>query len=477
MREKEFTVGLVPTRRNVFSREEAGRYKKRIEDKLRAWGVRFVNIDWLNDEGLLYNELDAPAVATRFRAEGVDAVFAPHCNFGTEGAVGQVARALGKPFLLWGPRDDAPLADGLRQRDTQCGLFATSKVLRRLGVPFTYVINSGVDSPQFERGFRDFMGAAAAARAFLGARIGQLDTRPPAFWTVMVNEGELLERWGIQVVPTTLVDIEQAVKKLVASPTPALRDTVADMKGKANLSQVPEEAIQRLAALKLTLLAWAEREALDAIAIQCWDALQAALGLYPCFVDSELTGMGLPVACETDIHGALTALMAQAAGQYTTPIFFADLTIRHPSNENGELLWHCGPFPLALATPDSPRQVSTNYIAGNGLPGVAEWQIRGGEITLARFDGDHGQYSLLLGHARGTTGPFTRGTYVWVEVGNWPRWEQKIIYGPYIHHIVGIHGSFAPVLYEACKYIPGLAPDPVEPTAQEIEAYWRGEDL
>jgi hypothetical protein len=62
-------------------------------------------------------------------------------------------------------------------------------------------------------------------------------------------------------------------------------------------------------------------------------------------------------------------------------------------------------------------------------------------------------------------------------VGNWPRWEQKLIYGPYIHHVAGIHGRLAPVLHEACKYIPGLEPDPVEPTAGEIEAYWRGEDL
>ncbi len=477
MNNREIVVGLAPTRRNVFSREAAQRSKQQVEAQLAEWGVRVVNIDWLNEEGLLYDEAQVEAVVRRFRAEEVDAIFAPHCNFGTEGAVGRVAREVGKPFLLWGPRDEAPSPDGLRQRDSQCGLFATSKVLRRLGVPFTYVVNSGVDSPEFERGFKDFLGVAAAAKAFLGARIGQIDTRPAAFWTVMANEGELLERWGVQVVPTTLVDVERAVKKLVAAPTAALRDTVADMKGKADLGGISEEMVQRFAALQLVLLEWAQRDQLGAIAIQCWDALQVALGLYPCFVDGELTALGLPVACETDIHGALTAAMLQAAGRYATPIFFADLTIRHPENDNAELLWHCGPFPASLAEPDSPRRVSTNYIAGNGVPGVAEWRIRGGEVTLARLDGDHGQYSLLMGHARGTSGPYTRGTYLWAEVGSWPRWEQKIIYGPYIHHVVGIHGRLAPVLYEACKYLPGLAPDPVEPTAEEIMAYWRGEGL
>ena len=477
MGKKELLIGLAPTRRNVFSKEEAGRYKKLIETRLQSWGVRFINLDWLNDEGLLYDELDAPRVAQRFLAEGVDAVFAPHCNFGTEGAVGLLARAVGKPFLLWGPRDDAPLADGTRTRDTQCGLFATSKVLRRMGVPFTYVINSTVDSPEFERGFKAFLGAAAAANAFLGARVGQVDTRPSAFWTVMVNEGELMERWGIRVVPTTLVDVEQGVKKLMADPTPMLRDSAADLARRIDFGKLPPEGVLKFAALKQWLLEWAEREALDAIAIQCWDAIQLALGLYPCIADSELTGMGLPVACETDVHGALTALMAQAAVHYATPIFFADLTIRNPENENSELLWHCGPFPILLARPDSPRRVSDNYIAQNGLYGVAEWQIKGGEVTLARLDGDHGQYSLLMGHARGTKGPYTRGTYLWVEMDNWPKWEQKLIYGPYIHHIVGVHARVAPILAEACKYIPGLTPDPVEPNAEEIAAFWRGEEI
>ncbi len=40
-------------------------------------------------------------------------------------------KELGIPVLLWGPLDERPEADGTRLRDTQCGLFATGKVLRR----------------------------------------------------------------------------------------------------------------------------------------------------------------------------------------------------------------------------------------------------------------------------------------------------------------------------------------------------------
>ena len=472
---KPIKVGLAPTRRDVFSREDSLRYKRLIEDKLAEWDVCFENIDWLNDEGLLFDGKDARRVAERFMADGVDALFAPHCNFGTEDAVAQLAKALGKPMLLWGPRDESPLPDGLRLRDSQCGLFATSKVLRRLNVPFTYVINSRVDGPEFERGFKGWLGAAAAANAVRNARIGQINPRPAGFWTVMVNEGELLERWGVQVVPTSLIEIGQRAEALIAENGEPLRAVAAGYRERVDMSDVDEASGLKLAALELAIQEWAERQQLDGVAIQCWDALQDMLGICSCFVDSELTGKYLPVACETDIHGALTELMLQAAAGYTTPVFFADLTVRHPYDDNIELLWHCGPFPAELARANSPRRVGQHYILSRPMTGTAEWQIRGGDVTIARIDGDHGQYSMLIGQAVGADGPFNRGTYLWVRVQNWPLWEQKIIYGPYIHHVAGIHGRLAPVLHEACKYIPGLAPDPVEPTAEEIAAFWRGQ--
>ena len=55
--------------------------------------------------------------------------------------------------------------------------------------------------------------------------------------------------------------------------------------------------------------------------------------------------------------------------------------------------------------------------------------------------------------AKAVEGPFTKGTYMWIEVENLKRLEDKLVCGPYIHHCVGIHADIVPVLYEACKYI------------------------
>jgi len=474
MRFADLKLAVAPTRRTVFSREDSLRYKKLVEDQLRQWKVNTVDLSGVNDEGLLVTLADAEKAAAKFKAAGADALFVPHCNFGSEDAVGKVAKLLGVPVLLWGPRDEAPLPDGTRLRDTQCGLFATSKILRRLGIPFTYIVNSRLDDPVFERGVRNFLAVANVVKAFRRLRIGQVGLRPAPFWTVMCNEAELLEKFGIEIVPLPLAEVVEEVRGMVASKPTMLRDEMAALQEKVSFGDSDENTIARIAGFKLALEKRIRENALSALAVQCWSALQTTLGISACFVHGEITGDGYPVACETDIHGAISSVLLQAARFGETPTFFADLTIRHPGDDNAELLWHCGPFPLKLIDDEAEKQgIGGHYILPGVCRGVSEWRIKGGPISIARFDGERGDYSLLIGHAEGTKGPKNRGTYVWIKVKDWPMWEEKVIYGPYIHHVAGIHGHVAPVLYEACKYI-GIKPDLVEPTEAEVRAWLRG---
>jgi hypothetical protein len=458
-------VGYLPTHRwRVFSVEAATRQKLAIEGKLRALGVDYVGLDGINEHGLLYDPAHADAVVERFRKEKVDAVFAAHCDFGSEIAVGRVCKALGKPILLWGPRDTAPQPNKPREGDTQCGLFATSKLFRRLGLPFTYVVNCRLDDEVFRRGLDVFLRAANIARCVPGARIGQIDTRPTPFTSTMCNESELLERFDIQLIPTALSEITRQVAERVDSKEVA--GEAEAICAKVDASVLNRERLCRVAGLKLVLKEWSIQQKLDAMAIQCWPALQNLLGVFSCFANGELTDLGVPVACETDVNGAVTSLALQAAARGDSAAFFADLTIRHPEDDNAELLWHCGPFPLSLAHPDSHPAISGH--------GMGRWRLKDGDITLGRFDGDNGQYRFLAGHAVTCDGPPTSGTYVWAKVGNWPLWEERLMYGPYIHHIVGVYGKLAPALYEGLKYV-GVEPDLVEPTESEVRAYLRGQ--
>jgi L-fucose isomerase-like protein len=284
----------------------------------------------------------------------------------------------------------------------------------------------------------------------------------------MCNEGELLERYGIELAPIPMPELTAEVKAAKAEKT-QVTSVIEYINSNMDV-RIKADELETVAALKVAMQKLAYRYRCNAVAIQCWNMLQSELGIMPCAANALLTDEGLPVVCETDIHGAITSVLVQAAGMDGASSFFADWTIRHPDHANGELLQHCGPWPCSVAK----EKPVLGYPLAFNHPGAVEALAKPGKVTLARFDGDNGDYSLLLGTATAVEGPYTKGTYMWVEVDNLDRLEEKIVCGPYIHHCTGIHGDVVPVLYEACKYI-GVTPDLYDPIEEKVKAQIRGE--
>ena len=461
-------LGYAPTRRSIFSAPDAIKYRGLTAQRLTELGVDFVDITDINEEGLLYNDADMLKIAEKFKAEKIDGLFLPHCNFGTEYECARLAKELGVPVLLWGPLDERPEPDGTRLRDTQCGLFATGKVLRRFGVPFTYMTNCRLEDPVFERGLRDFMAVCNVVKTFRHIRILQISTRPFDFWSTMCNEGELLEKFNIQLALIPMGELVDEVRKNLGNVAET-QEVMTYCRANMNIA-IKDDELEKVAAMKVAMKHLAEKYGCNAIAIQCWNQLQTELGIMPCAANALLNEEGIPTVCETDIHGAITALLVEAAGMGQVRSFFADWTIRHPDCPNGELLQHCGPWPISVAG----EKPTITYPLAFDHPGSITAEAKHGDVSLVRFDGDLGQYSLLLGHAKGIDGPKGMGTYLWGEVDNIKRLEAKLVEGPYIHHCVGIHKDVVPVLYEACKYI-GVKPDLYDPIEEEVKAYLRGE--
>ncbi len=465
---KQIKIGFAPTRRSIFSAPDAVKYANLTREKLLSLGVEIVDITDINEEGLFYDEADREKIADKFRREKIDGLFFPHCNFGTEYVVARLAKELNVPVLLWGPRDERPDENGIRLRDSQCGLFATGKVLRRFQVPFTYLTNCRLEDAEFERGISNFLAVCNVVKTFRNIRILQIAPRPFDFWSTMCNEGELLERFNIQLSPIPMPELTDAVKKAKEEGTEV--KAVMDYCRSSMNIKIKDNELENVAALKVAMKKLASAYGCKAIAIQCWNALQGELSIMPCAANSLLNEEGIPVVCETDIHGAITSLMVEAAVLDDTRSFFADWTVRHPDDENGELLQHCGPWPISVAK----EKPTIGYPLAFDHPGAVEAEAKHGNMTLCRFDGDNGEYSLLLGNAEGIEGPYTKGTYVWVKVQNLKRLEDKLVCGPYIHHCVGIHKDVVPVLYEACRYI-GVKPDLYDDVEEQVKAYIRGE--
>lgn len=466
---KQVKIGFAPTRRAIFSAPDAIKYADLTRKKLDEMGIDYVDITDINEEGLLYNDEDRIKIAEKFRKEKVDGLFLPHGNFGTEYECARLAKDLNVPVLLWGPRDERPEPDGMRLRDTQCGLFATGKVLRRFQIPFTYMTNCRLTDPEFERGLKDFLAVCNVVKTFRHIRVLQIGPRPYDFWSTMCNEGELLEKFNIQLAPVPIPELTGEMNRVRKEEADKVEDVIRYCRENMTC-KIEDDLLNNVAALKVAMRNLADKYGASAIAIQCWNALQGEIGIMPCAANSLLNEEGLPVVCETDIHGAITQLMVEAADLEGHRSMFADWTVRHPDNENGELLQHCGPWPISVAREKPTICVPVAF----PYNGAVSAEAKHGNLTLARFDGDNGEYSLLLGRAKGIDGPYTKGTYLWVEVENLKRLEAKIVEGPYIHHCVAIHADVVPILYEACKYI-GVKPDLYDPIEEEIKAYLRGE--
>lgn len=459
---KKLILGVVPIKRNGTNMPSAIQQKELILKKIYELcpsAVQIVDMEGTLENGLLWSYEQLPAAQAKLLEAGAEAIFFPHCDFGCEEVVGRLGSMMNLPVLLWGNRDPLPVP-GSTDRDTQCGTLASSKCLQRYGVPFSYIINSDVESAKFAKGFVDFCAVANVAKAARRMRILQVGSRPQPFLSVIYNEDELLRRFGIEITPWSSTAVVADVKKILATRADEVEQGVKEYAAKVNCDKMSIDAQRAQQAIRIAVQEKIKATDSDGAAIECWSMMPGALGVGACQVIGMLSDLGIPAACETDVLGAISAVLLKAATLGDNALFFADITVRDAEDDNTELLWHCGPFPSSLQHPGSKPWIQPG--------GQGNFELKNGPITIARFDMLDGKYSLFSGEGTAVDGHPKGGTYVWLKVDNWEEWEEKIVFGPYIHHVAGAYGNYSQILSEACKFIKGLNPDPVRPVKKVL---------
>lgn len=444
---KTITLGVAPVKRGFLDMAEAKRQKDRFMAVIRGIKpdlVKIVDLDGLCENGIACEAGTVSKAVKKFTEAGIDALFVPFCDFGEESVAAAIAGAFKLPTLVWGARDERPNRPDSRGRDTQCGMFAATKVFRRFGVTYSYIYNVSADSGEFKTGYLNFIRAAAVLRDLKSLRIGKIGERPSPFMSVMTNEADLLTKLGIITTPVSPAAIIDTGEGLVKEKDAEYLAYYESLKSRFDTAKMRDEDVKKTAGLTVAIKRELERNRCSAGAFECWSAFASRVGLTPCVAVGDLTDLGIPLSCECDINGAVSMAILRAAGLYESSPFLADLTIRNPQNDNSELLWHCGPFPYSLKADGSKAAL---------VEGQEWFELKQGELTLCRFDDIDGRYMLFAGQGRTTAGPETVGSYVWLEVDNWKRWEEKLMFGPYIHHIGGLYGSYLPVLRETARYL------------------------
>lgn len=461
----QVTIGLAPVRRNVSERPSGTpfawdaaelRGKQSIsylKTHFAGTHIRFVEVDDIGCNGLMFDHSTMQEFAERFKSSCVDAVFIINCNFGNEEIAADLAKQLGKPVLIWAPLDEAYMSDGTRTTDSQCGVFGVSRQLQRLHIPFSHLPSCRVDSPEFAEGFMRFVRVVCMVKNFSGMRIGQVGCRPTPFFSVICNEGELLEKFGIRIIPINLAVISQKMQQAPALYPDEIREYTEYFKRNYKVDEQSAQQLEKMATLAAVYVHLFREYDLDALSAECWTATPAMFdGLAPCAVNGMLCDMGYLISCESDIHLAITAVLLKCATLGEGTPLMGEFTVRHPENKNAELLWHCGPFPLSQKAQDSEAK----------LVNQRQWfRAKDGTYTMARFDQESGNYMLLPLVCTTTDGPSTSGTYFWGEFDDLQAVEDRLIQGPYIHHFAEVLGDWRRELQEFCKYFPQIKLDRV----------------
>jgi L-fucose isomerase-like protein len=103
----------------------------------------------------------------------------------------------------------------------------------------------------------------------------------------------------------------------VASRTAEIAAIAKDMEAELGSRNTYPEIINKMAQLELAIMDWYENNKgacnYAVFANKCWPAWQPVFEFEPCYVNSRLTGRGIPVACEVDLYGALSEFMAECA--------------------------------------------------------------------------------------------------------------------------------------------------------------------
>ena len=188
---------------------------------------------------------------------------------------------------------------------------------------------------------------------------------------------------------------------------PRIADVVSDMASELGGGNKQPGILNKLAQLELTLLDWAEKHIgaseYFAFANKCWPAFQTQFGMVPCYVNSRLTGRGIPVSCETDIYGALTEYILTCATGLPPTLLDINNTVPHDMFlANNDKLdgyvtsdlfmgFHCGNTPIChLKNPEMKYQlIMKRLLEPDNDPditrGTLEGTLNSGKITLFRL--------------------------------------------------------------------------------------------
>jgi L-fucose isomerase-like protein len=168
---------------------------------------------------------------------------------------------------------------------------ASSKVLHKLNVPFTYIENCQVEDEHLAKGLDTFLRAVNAAKVLRnGVRLGLVGQRIDFFWSTIINESELLERFNVEILPLDMVEfIDAALQRVEQNKKPYLQEVKALRRKYSVEGFESDTPLMNLLGVRDQMLALIETHGLDGLAFQTFMSIVNATGAYCSYAESVVS--------------------------------------------------------------------------------------------------------------------------------------------------------------------------------------------
>ncbi len=392
-------------------------------------------------------------------------------NFGPESSETLLAKEFGGPVMFVAAAEEAgdKLLDD--RGDAYCGMLNASYNLKLRGIRAyipEYPVGNAAECASM---IAEFIPIARTVIGLSNLKIIGFGPRPQDFLACNAPIKQLYNL-SVEIEENSELDLFEAFKNHEGDSR--IEAVIKDMEDELGQGNKKPDILAKLAQYEITLLDWIEehkgsREYVT-IAGKCWPAFQTQFGFVPCYVNSRLTGRGIPVSCEVDIYGALSEYIGTCVSEDAVTLL--DINNSVPADMYKESIeseysytnkdvfmgFHCGNTTTKKL---SFCEMKYQKIMARSLPqevtnGTLEGDIIPGDITFFRLQST-ADAKLRAYVAEGEVLPVATksfgaiGVFAIPEMGRFYR--HVLIEKNYPHHGAVVFGHFGKILFEVFKYI------------------------
>ena len=462
-------IGIVAVSRDCFPESlSVNRRKALVEAYTKKYGADDI---YECPVCIVESEIQMVEALEDIKKAGCDSLCVYLGNFGPEISETLLAKHFDGPVMFCAAAEESgnSLMDG--RGDAYCGMLNASYNLKlrntKAYIP-EYPVGTAEDCADM---IHEFVPIARAVVALNNLKIISFGPRPLNFLACNAPIKQLYNM-NVEIEENSELDLFEAFNKHEGDER--IPGVVADMEKELGAGNKKPEILAKLAQYELTLLDWVKEHKgyrkYVAIAGKCWPAFQTQFGFVPCYVNSRLTGMGIPVSCEVDIYGCLSEFIGTCVSEDAVTLL--DINNSVPADMYKESIegkfdytqkdtfmgFHCG---NTCSKKLSSCTMKYQKIMARNLPeevtqGTLEGDIVPGDITFYRLQST-ADCKLRAYMAEGEVLPVATksfggiGVFAIPEMGRFYR--HVLIEKNYPHHGAVAFGHFGKALYEVFKYI------------------------